>query len=93
MQETEEEIKRFPEVEKIIIDLLKSKNKVSDYLTLQTLLPNVSTEEFFVSTRFLIKDGLIKDGSLEKIKTLVQWDEKTLIEAPGLSRLIILVKG
>ncbi|MCK4592280.1 hypothetical protein KAT63_02440 [Candidatus Parcubacteria bacterium] len=92
MQQIKEEIERFPEVEKRIIELLESKKGLSDYSTLQNLLPNVSDKEFFISTHFLIEDGKIKDGSLEKIKTLVQWDKNTLVEAPALSRLIMLVK-
>ena len=92
MREIKKEIERSPKVEKAIIELLKSKGGLSDYTTLQNLLPNVSTKEFFISTHFLIKEGKIKDGSLEEIETLVQLKRETFVEAPALSRSIILEK-
>ena len=91
MQKIKGEIERFPKVEEAIIESLKSTGGLSDYTTLQRLLPNVSTKEFFISTYFLIKDGIIKDGSLEEIKTMFQLDKNTLIETPALSKSIVLV--
>jgi len=88
----QEELERYPEVEKAIVELLESKNGLSDYATLQTLMPKIGTKEFFISTHHLIEGGVIKDGPLKEIKALVQWNENMLVEAPGLSRLIILLK-
>ena len=92
MQQIKEEIERFPEIEEIIVELLESKNGLSDYSTLKNLIPDISNKKFVISIYFLVKDGRIKDGSLETIKTLVQFDKNTLIETPTLSRLIMLVK-
>lgn len=89
---TQEELPRFPEIEKAIIETLKSRKGISDYTTLQNLMPRVTFEEFFISTHHLIEDEIIKDGSLKEIKALVQWGENMLVEGTGLSRLIILIK-
>ena len=91
MEKTREELERFPEVEEAIIDLLEDNNGLSDYITLQRLLPDVSGRQFRVSTSLLIEDGKIKTGPTKKIRAVAKC-KGTLVETSALSASITLVQ-
>ena len=90
MRKIIDEVKRFPEVEKAIIDLLENNGGLSDYITLQRLLPDVSGRKFRVSASLLIEDGKIKTGPVEEVKTMIQCKET--LKASALSVSILLVQ-
>lgn len=89
----EEESERYPEVEKIILEILKNKTSgISDYATLRKSLPGISRHQFYISIGHLKKDDVVEDGALETITTLFPVNNDTIIEAPIRSGLIKLIK-
>lgn len=91
MKKPKEKAERYPEIEKSIIELLESKNRLSDFVTLQRLFPDADGRKFRVSMGFLAKDGRIKNGSLEEVEAIVQC-KGTPVETSALSASIILVQ-
>ena len=91
MKEPKEKAERYPEIEKSIIELLESKNGLSDFITLQKLFSDADGRKFRLSIGLLIKDGRIKNGSLEEVEAIVQC-KGTPVETSVLSASIILVQ-
>ena len=90
-----ENLERFPEIERAIIEALEEKGGKSDFSTLENLFPRIETKKFVISLHFLEKEGLIKEGKLANNTTLVTMLDKRgkrkLIGGHSLSREYFLV--
>jgi len=87
----EEESERFPEVEKIIIETLEDQGGVSDYSTLQDLLPGVPIDQFLLSMCYLTREGTIIEGDIREVKCFVGVGEM-LVAGAGIARTVTLAK-
>lgn len=84
-------VERFPDVEKVIIETLMIRGRVSDYSTLQDLLPGVSIHEFLMSMCHLQREGKVKEGDLKEVGCFVNV-ENTLVPGTGVAKVVSLVK-